>query len=268
MADDAKKNGWFNKYIWGSKEENQEVSPNQNKPEQGAVAIQTQVQVPLAVLPAVAGSQEIDQKYVENFLGVMHEADFPGPDYYELFIAVREMQNDPEFSGMSIAQIIKLCFKTLKVQGLTIEFLNESSQKYVKLLEQHYEEFIKNELPNRVDTNVRVLQQENQQLQTANDAVSGQIQKIRTDLEGNLKSYEQQIAQIQQKITTEKNNAQQFEQKLNSEAEVRKQKIAENQKKIEEENSKIQKIKAKFDAAYGVVLGWIKSDQEVISQIK
>jgi hypothetical protein len=76
-------------------------------------------------------------KFTAHFDDLFDKANLPGPDYYEFSKMVKAI-NAP---GMSEDMKMTAAFAGLGVQGLTLEKLTSSAQKYVEIIDQDAQQF-------------------------------------------------------------------------------------------------------------------------------
>ncbi len=79
---------------------------------------------------------EPDQKMLSHFDETLREANIQGPDYYELMVAVAEMDYIPDETSK-----LKAAFAMLKAQGVTKEKLLSTAKQYLEILSKEYDDF-------------------------------------------------------------------------------------------------------------------------------
>lgn len=91
------------------------------------------------VITSIPVDNEKEKKVIENLLELLNQANLPGPDFYEFYIALKEMQK----TGVALdeAMLYRTVYTTLKITGLTKEKLIQSGNQYVAILNQHMNEF-------------------------------------------------------------------------------------------------------------------------------
>lgn len=108
----------------------------------GNTAVATPVIPASTVATSIPVDSEKERKVIDNLLQLLDQANLPGPDFYEFYVALKEMQK----SGVALdeATLYRTVYTTLKITGLTKDKLVQSCNQYLSILNDHMKEFESN----------------------------------------------------------------------------------------------------------------------------
>lgn len=176
---------------------------------------------PPPTVPNVAGTANVDRKFVDHFVSLLEKANLPGPDYFEYKQVLQNMD------GLSLGeekqfQAAWASFKAMGgVKDATI--LTTSADQYLAILDKDRASFLK-DVEKAIKDRVGALQDEQKKLEDSNTALS------------------QQIADLQKKIEDNKNR------------------LGQISGEVTEQSAKINANKDSFEITYASFVEQIKSD--------
>lgn len=85
---------------------------------------------------------EKEKKVIESLLQLLDESNLPGPDFYEFYVALKEMQKLGAI--LDEAKLYQTVFTTLKITGLSKDKLSQSANQYLQILQNRNKEFQEN----------------------------------------------------------------------------------------------------------------------------
>ncbi|MCE6989993.1 hypothetical protein [Dyadobacter sp. CY323] len=150
--------------------------------------------VPSPTVPNVAGTANVDRKFVEHFVSLLEKANLPGPDYFEYKQALQSMD------GLSLGeekqfQAAWASFKAMGgVKDTTI--LKTSADQYLAILARDRESFLK-DVEKAIKDRVGALQDEQKKLEESNASFIKQIEEIQKKIEEN----KNRLGQISGEVT-------------------------------------------------------------------
>jgi len=182
---------------------------------------------PSATVPNVAGTANVDRKFVEHFVELLEKANLPGPDYFEYKQALQSME------GLSLGEEkqFQAAWASFKAMGgaKDITVLKSSADQYLAILDKDRASFLK-DVEKAINDRVGSLQQEHKKLEENNTA------------------FVQQMADLQKKIDDNKNR------------------LGQIAGEITEQSSKINANKENFEVTYKSFVEQINSDMTKINQ--
>jgi len=175
----------------------------------------------------VAGTANIDRKFVQHFVELMEKANLPGPDYFEYKQALQSMEG----LGLSEEKQFQAAWASFKAMGgiKDISVLKTSADQYLGVLDKDRSAFLK-DVEKAISDRVGSLQNEHKKLEESNVAIT------------------QQIAELQRKIDENKNR------------------LGQISGEITEQSSKINANKENFEVTYYSFAEQIKSDLNQINK--
>jgi flagellar motility protein MotE (MotC chaperone) len=180
-----------------------------------------------ATVPNVAGTANVDRKFVEHFVDLLEKANLPGPDYFEYKQALQSME------GLSLGEEkqFQAAWASFKALGgvKDTSILQTSADQYLGILDKDRVSFLK-DVEKAIKDRVGALQDEHKKLEDSNIALT------------------QQIADIQKKMDENKNR------------------LGQISGEITEQSSKINANKDSFEITYMSFVDQIKSDLTKINQ--
>jgi hypothetical protein len=116
----------------------EEEDHTQQAPADNTVIVKTAIPVSTATTYIQVDSDK-ERKVIDNLLQLLDQANLPGPDFYEFYVALKEMQK----SGIALdeAMLYRTVYTTLKITGLTKDKLVQSCNQYLAILNDHMKEF-------------------------------------------------------------------------------------------------------------------------------
>ena len=182
---------------------------------------------PSPTVPNVAGTANIDRKFVQHFVELLEKANLPGPDYFEYKQALQSME------GLSLGEEkqFQAAWASFKAMGgaKDITVLKSSADQYLAILDKDRASFLK-DVEKAINDRVGSLQQEHKKLEENNTA------------------FVQQMADLQKKIDDNKNR------------------LGQIAGEITEQSSKINANKENFEVTYKSFVEQINSDMTKINQ--
>lgn len=202
-------------------EETEQTAPTPEKP---------QVVEPVTPPPTVsniAGTAQVDRKFVEHFVDLLEKANLPGPDYFEYKQALKSMEG----LGLPEDKQFQAAWASFKAMGgvKDTSILTTSAGQYLSILDKDRTAFLK-DVEKAINERVGALQQEHKKLEESNIAINQQL----TDLQKKIEDNKNRLGQIAGEIT--------------------------------EQSAKINLNKDSFELTYNSFVEQIKSDLEQITK--
>jgi gas vesicle protein len=184
-------------------------------------------QVATATVPNVAGTMNIDRKFVEHFVSLLEKANLPGPDYFEYKQALQSMEG----LGLGEEKQFQAAWASFKAMGGAKEtsILQTSAEQYLSILDKDRASFLK-DVEKAIKERVGALQDEHKKLEESNASLA------------------QQIADLQKKMEDNKNR------------------LGQISGEVTEQSAKINANKDSFELTYLSFVEQIKSDLNKINQ--
>ncbi|KQS28390.1 hypothetical protein [Dyadobacter sp. Leaf189] len=178
-------------------------------------------------VPNVAGTMNIDRKFVEHFVSLLEKANLPGPDYFEYKQALQNMEG----LGLGEEKQFQAAWASFKAMGGAKEtsILQSSANQYLSILDKDRSSFLK-DVEKAIKDRVGALQDEQKRLEESNSSLA------------------QQLADIQRKIDENKNR------------------LGQISGEVAEQSAKINANKDSFEITYLSFVEQIKSDLNKINQ--
>lgn len=182
---------------------------------------------PKTTVPNVAGTADVDRKFVEHFVDLLEKANLPGPDYFEYKQALQSMEG----LGLGEEKQFQAAWASFKAMGgaKDTNILRTSAEQYLGILDKDRTSFLKDvdvAIKNRV----------------------GSLHDELKKLEENNTAFTQQIADLQKKIDDNKNR------------------LGQISGEISEQSAKINANKESFEVTMNSFVEQIKSDLNKINQ--
>ena len=197
------------------------TAPTAEKP------IEQPKQAPPATVPNVAGTANVDRKFVDHFVELLEKANLPGPDYFEYKQALKSME------GLSLGEDkqFQAAWASFKAMGGAKEttVLKSSADQYLAILDKDRTSFLK-DVEKAISDRVGSLQQEHKKLEENNAA------------------FLLEMANLQKKIDDNKNR------------------LGQISGEITEQSAKINANKENFEVTYKSFVDQINSDLNKINQ--
>lgn len=202
-------------------EEAEQTAPTPEKP---------QVVEPVTPPPTVsniAGTAQVDRKFVDHFVDLLEKANLPGPDYFEYKQALKSMEG----LGLPEDKQFQAAWASFKAMGgvKDTSILTTSAGQYLSILDKDRTAFLK-DVEKAINERVGALQQEHKKLEESNIAINQQL----TDLQKKIEDNKNRLGQIAGEIT--------------------------------EQSAKINLNKDSFELTYNSFVEQIKSDLEQITK--
>ncbi|TLV03080.1 hypothetical protein [Dyadobacter luticola] len=178
-------------------------------------------------VPNVAGTANVDRKFVEHFVNLLEKANLPGPDYFEYKQALQNMEG----LGLGEEKQFQAAWASFKAMGNVKDstILKTSADQYLGILDKDRASFLK-DVEKAIKDRVGALQDEQKKLEDANTA------------------FTQQIADIQKKMDENKNR------------------LGQISGEVTEQSAKINANRDSFEITYASFVEQIKSDLNKITQ--
>lgn len=182
---------------------------------------------PAATVPNVAGTANVDRKFVEHFVGLLEKANLPGPDYFEYKQALQSMEG----LGLGEDKQFQAAWASFKAMGGAKDptVLKSSADQYLAILDKDRTSFLK-DVEKAITDRVGSLQQEHKKLEESNIA------------------FAQEMAALQKKIDENKNR------------------LGQIAGEVTEQTTKINLNKDSFDVTYMSFVKQINSDLNKINK--
>lgn len=173
--------------------------------------------------PLVNVNAEVEEEYLNHFMGFLEKNNFQGLDYLE-FANLLHKQFEKFGNTLTETQLFEMGFMSFDSQGITKQRLIDTANQYLQLIADHKKEFdqyLSNDGAKGVQDKVNE---------------SANLEKLNNDAAARIANLNQEIKQIQQAIA---NNT---------------QTIQSNTVLIQGETEKLQIKQRKFEGAYKVVV--------------
>ncbi|TDE17579.1 hypothetical protein [Dyadobacter psychrotolerans] len=182
---------------------------------------------PSPTVPNVAGTANVDRKFVQHFVELLEKANLPGPDYFEYKQALQSMEG----LGLGEEKQFQAAWASFKAMGgaKDTSVLKTSADQYLGILDKDRAAFLK-DVEKAIGDRVGSLQQEHKKLEESNI------------------TFAQQIADLQKKIDDNKNR------------------LGQIAGEITEQSAKINVNKDNFEVTYQSFVEQIKSDLNQINK--
>lgn len=205
---------------------NESTEPTQVKPVPETTMEQPKP-APAATVPNVAGTANVDRKFVEHFVDLLEKANLPGPDYFEFKQALQSMDS----LGLGEEKQFQAAWASFKAMGGIKDhaILKTSADQYLSILSKDRESFLKD-----VEKAIR-------------ERVGSLTDEVKK-LEDNNVAYAQEIANLQKKIDDNKNR------------------LGQISGEVAEQSSKLNANRDSFEITYQSFVEQINSDINKINQ--
>jgi len=205
---------------------NESTEPTQVKPVPETPTEQPKP-APAATVPNVAGTANVDRKFVEHFVDLLEKANLPGPDYFEFKQALQSMDS----LGLGEEKQFQAAWASFKAMGGIKDnsILKTSADQYLSVLSKDRESFLK-DVERAIKERV--------------GSLTDEVKK----LEDNNTAYAQEIANLQKKIDDNKNR------------------LGQISGEVAEQSSKLNANRDSFEITYQSFVEQINSDLSKINQ--
>ena len=151
-------------------------------------------QAPSPTVPNVAGTANVDRKFVAHFVDLLEKANLPGPDYFEYKQALQSMEG----LGLGEEKQFQAAWASFKAMGGAKEttILKSTADQYLAILDKDRTSFLK-DVEKTINDRVGSLQQENKKLEESNLAIAQEIANLQKKLDDN----KNRLGQIAGEIT-------------------------------------------------------------------
>ncbi|MCE7060482.1 hypothetical protein [Dyadobacter sp. CY343] len=149
---------------------------------------------PAPTVSNVAGTMQIDRKFVDHFVSLLEKANLPGPDYFEYKQALQSMEG----LGLGEEKQFQAAWASFKAMGGPKEpaILKSSADQYLNILDKDRSSFLK-DVEKAIKDRVGALQEEQKKLEESNTAISQQILNLQKKIEDN----KNRLGQISGEVT-------------------------------------------------------------------
>ncbi|MCF2446402.1 hypothetical protein L0657_20760 [Dyadobacter sp. CY345] len=205
---------------------NESTEPTQVKPVSDT-PIEQPKPAPAATVPNVAGTANVDRKFVEHFVDLLEKANLPGPDYFEFKQALQSMDS----LGLGEEKQFQAAWASFKAMGGIKDqaILKTSAEQYLSILSKDRESFLK-DVEKAIKERV--------------GSLTDEVKK----LEDNNVAYAQEIANLQKKIDDNKNR------------------LGQISGEVAEQSSKLNANRDSFEITYQSFVEQMNSDLNKINQ--
>lgn len=205
---------------------NESTEPTQVTPVPEAPAEQPKPAATPTV-PNVAGTANVDRKFVEHFVDLLEKANLPGPDYFEFKQALQSMDS----LGLGEEKQFQAAWASFKAMGGVKDnsILKTSADQYLAILNKDRESFLK-DVEKAIKERV--------------GSLTDEVKK----LEDNNLAYAQEIANLQKKIDDNKNR------------------LGQISGEVSEQSAKLNANRDSFEITYHSFVEQINSDLNKINQ--
>ncbi len=205
---------------------NESTEPTQVTPVPETPAEQPKPAVAPTV-PNVAGTANVDRKFVEHFVDLLEKANLPGPDYFEFKQALQSMDS----LGLGEEKQFQAALASFKAMGGIKDntILKTSADQYLAILNKDRESFLK-DVEKAIKERV--------------GSLTDEVKK----LEDNNLAYAQEIANLQKKIDDNKNR------------------LGQISGEVSEQSAKLNANRDSFEITYQSFVEQINSDLNKINQ--
>jgi hypothetical protein len=187
--------------------------------------------------PPVNITAEVEQQYLDHFMGFLEKNNIPGQDYFEFANTLHKLYEKQP--SLPEATLYDMAFTMFESQGVTSAILADTAKKYLELITAHKKEFD------------AYLSNEGSKVVQDKTAENAKLEKLNMDITNQIKALEQQIVTLKGSLSA---NTSAYES---------------NKAIIQGENDKNIIKKQKFEAAFNVVIEKIKGDiQKIQSYLK
>lgn len=178
-------------------------------------------------VPNVAGTANVDRKFVEHFVDLLEKANLPGPDYFEFKQALQSMDS----LGLGEEKQFQAAWASFKAMGSVKDnsILKTSADQYLAILNKDRESFLK-DVEKAIKERV--------------GSLTDEVKK----LEDNNLAYAQEIANLQKKIDDNKNR------------------LGQISGEVSEQSAKLNANRDSFEITYHSFVEQINSDLNKINQ--
>lgn len=206
---------------------NESTEPTQLKPAREIQAEQPKATAAPGTVPNVAGTTNVDRKFVEHFVALLEKANLPGPDYFEFKQALQNM----EALSLGEEKQFQAAWASFKAMGGVTDrsILKTSADQYLSILSKDRESFLK-DVERAIKERV--------------GSLTDEVKK----LEDNNIAYAQEIANLQKKIDDNKNR------------------LGQISGEVTEQSSKLNANRDSFEITYQSFVEQINSDLSKINQ--
>ncbi|MES2733549.1 MAG: hypothetical protein V4714_17525 [Bacteroidota bacterium] len=122
----------------------------------------------------------VDKKYAEHFEKLLEQANFPGPDYFEFAMALKNMAN----LGLTEDKLYQATYATFQAMGGSTQILLHTAQQYMQTLRDNQTDF-ERQVHAKTDQSVGQKSQERDSLVAANQQFVQQILELQAKIEAN-----------------------------------------------------------------------------------
>jgi hypothetical protein len=159
------------------------------------------------IVPQVENNSIIPPQFLEHFESLLKSTNFPGPDYYEFMITMKNMEKLSLSEKDKISASYAAHVATAPSDKAKPEFLVESALAYLNVLEKDKNDFEKN-CEKKTDNEIGSLSKELSGLKAQNESFEKEILRLQMEISDNNKrekEIENEIEQKSEKINTAKN---------------------------------------------------------------
>jgi flagellar motility protein MotE (MotC chaperone) len=173
------------------------IKENEGPARQGSntsAPLESQKPAASAKVSNVAGTTDVDRKFVEHFVNLLEKANLPGPDYFEYKQALQNMEG----LGLGEEKLFQAAWASFKAMGGVKDptILKTSADQYLAILDKDRSSFLK-DVEKAINDRVGSLQNEQKKLEESNAAFSQQI----ADLQKKIDENKNRLGQISGEVT-------------------------------------------------------------------
>jgi len=187
--------------------ENMQANPVSEIPAEQPKSVQP------ATVPNVAGTANVDRKFVEHFVDLLEKANLPGPDYFEFKQALQSMDG----LGLGEEKQFQAAWASFKAMGGIKDnaILKTSADQYLSILSRDRESFLK-DVERAITERVGSLTNEVKKLEDDNAAFAKEIAGLQKKIDDNKNRLGQISGEVAEQSSKLNSNRDSFETTYNS----------------------------------------------------
>ncbi len=141
-----------------------------------------------------ATARVVDKKYAEHFEKLLKQSNFPGSDYFEFALALKNMAN----MDLTEDKLYQATYATFQALGGNTQMLLDTAQQYTRILRDNHADF-ERQVQEKTQHSVGDKSQERDALIAASQQYAQQILELQAKIEAN----NARVALLNEEITVE-----------------------------------------------------------------